>query len=149
MSMNKKEIKKNLILNDIDIQPLINMKKLLEKFLEAEDLHELDEKTAMASIQTFEIAYELSWKILQKILKKYSIDVRFSKEVFLKAADIRLIENPKIWFKFLEKRNETVHSYEEEILNDVIEVMPSFIKELGSLIENLKKFDSENKNYEL
>jgi hypothetical protein len=58
--MNKKEIKKNLILNDIDIQPLINMKKLLEKFLEAEDLHELDEKTAMASIQTFEIAYELS-----------------------------------------------------------------------------------------
>ena len=128
--MNKKKIKQSLILNDIDIQPLINMKNLLKEFLCKEDIDEIDEKTAMASIQAFEISYELSWKILQRILRKYSIDVRFSKETFLKAADIRLVNDPKIWFKFLEKRNETVHSYNEDVLSDLIKIMPDFIKEL-------------------
>ncbi|WNE41609.1 MAG: hypothetical protein AM1032_000349 [Mycoplasmataceae bacterium] len=140
---------KTLILNDIDIQPLINMNELLIRFLDLENLYEVDEKTAMAIVQAFEVSYELSWKILQKVLRKYSIDVRFSKEVFLKAADIRLIDNPKIWFEFLEKRNYTVRSYEEEILNDLVKIAPIFVKELKSLIENLKKFDIENKKYEI
>lgn len=141
---------KLLILGDINIQSLVNMKKALTGILrEAKNKEgEVYRTYQMAAVQAFEISYELTWKILQKILRKYSIDVRFSKEVFLKAADIRLMEDPKVWFKFLEKRNETVHAYDENLLDDIFNVLPDFITALESLTKNLKKFDLENKNYD-
>ena len=58
--MNNEIKEKKIILGEIDIQPLINMKSLLINFLANEDIHEVDEKTAMACVQAFEVAYELS-----------------------------------------------------------------------------------------
>lgn len=125
----------------IDIKPLLSTKFLLEKALNQSEKNELEE---MGGIQAFEMAYELSWKTMKKILGFKGVEVYSPKETFRKAAAEGLIENFDSWGeKYLETRNLTVHSYEEDILNNVWAVLPDFLKDLDLLI--IKIQDEINK----
>ncbi|MCE8163302.1 MAG: nucleotidyltransferase substrate binding protein [Candidatus Moeniiplasma glomeromycotorum] len=127
---------KYILEKTIDIQPLLNMKKLLQKILnEAES-----EIEQMAAVQAFEVGYELSWKLLKKVLSYQGIEARFPREVFRLAAQGGLIKDPKIWFKFWEKRNITVHTYDVNVLNDIFSILPRFLKKVEDLIKTLQKF---------
>jgi hypothetical protein len=39
----------------------------------------------------------------------------------------------------VKKRNITVHSYEDEIMEEVYPILPKFLKDLNLLIKNLEK----------
>lgn len=133
--------KKTIILKDINIQPLINMEISLKGIIRnsKDKKGELYQTYKMAAVQAFEVTYEISWKIMRRVLKKYSVELHYSKDVFRESAKAGLISSPKKWFKFLEKRNETVHTYESDILDDIFEILPLFIKELEYLISKLKE----------
>jgi nucleotidyltransferase substrate binding protein (TIGR01987 family) len=139
-----------LIYGSLDIQPLIRMKNSLSKTLENSELSEgeLYRTYQTSAVQVFEVSFEIAWKTLQKVLKSISIDVRHSKDTFREAFKINLIKDPKVWFDFLIIRNETSHSYDEDILDDIFDLLPEFIKELELLINNLKEFKIEETNYE-
>jgi len=57
-------------MNKIDLQPLLNLKNLLENSLVKLEKEKLDELGKMGVIQAFEVSYELAWKTLQKILNQ-------------------------------------------------------------------------------
>ena len=124
-----------VILGKINIEPLLNMKKLLEKVL-AEAKDEIDE---MGAVQAFEVSYELAWHICQKVLSYQGYPTRFPRETFRLAAELGLIKDPEVWFDFMDKRNTTVHTYDIGILEEIYSVLPKFTKELNSLIKNLQK----------
>jgi len=127
--MNKKEV--------IDLQPLLKTKKLLEKVVKEGTSSELEE---MGGVQAFEMAYELSWKTCQKILKTKGVEVYSPKETFRKAAAEGLIREFEVWGeKYLETRNLTVHSYEADILADVWKVLPDFLTDLDYLISKIQE----------
>ena len=127
--MNKKEV--------IDLQPLLKTKKLLEKVVKEGTSSELEE---MGGVQAFEMAYELSWKTCQKILKTKGVEVYSPKETFRKAAAEGLICEFEVWGeKYLETRNLTVHSYEADILADVWKVLPDFLTDLDYLISKIQE----------
>lgn len=140
--MNKEKF---LILGDIDIQSLISMQKALTGILgEVGDKKgEVYRTYQMAAVQAFEVSYEASWKICQKILKKYALNFHYSKDVFRESAKIGLLNDPELWFEFLEIRNETTHTYDSDILTEIFAIIPKFLVELESLIENLKSFSSK------
>jgi uncharacterized protein YutE (UPF0331/DUF86 family) len=76
----------------LDIEPLLNMRKLLKKILaEAED--EIDE---MAAVQAFEVSYELVWHTCQKVLKHQGQIARFPREIFRLSAELGLIKDPEV-----------------------------------------------------
>ena len=120
----------------LDLQPLLTIKKVLEKALREGTSSELEE---MGGVQAFEIAYELSWKILKKALMSKGVEVYSPKETFRKAAAEGLIREFEIWGeKYLETRNLTVHSYEADLLAEVWKVLPEFLKDLEYLITQIQ-----------
>ena len=139
-----------LVYGSLDIKPLISMRNSLSKTLESAESSEgeLYRTYQTSAVQLFEITYEIAWKTLQKVLKSIGIDVRYSKDTFREAFKIGLIKDPEAWFDFLTIRNETVHSYDSDILEEIFEVLPDFIKEIESLIDNLKEFKAKEINYE-
>ena len=126
--MNKKE--------KLDLQPLLTTKKLLKKAIKEGTNSELEE---MGGVQAFEMAYELSWKTLKKVLMSKGVEVYSPKETFRKAAAEGLIREFEVWGeKYLETRNLTVHSYEADILAEVWKVLPEFLKDLEYLIAKIQ-----------
>ena len=128
-------MKNKHIIGEIDIQPLLNMKKICQRILkEAED--EIDE---MAAVQAFEVSYELAWHTCQKVLRYKGEEARFPRDVFRLSAEMGLIKDPEIWFDFMDKRNETSHAYDMNILEEIFSLLPEFLKEFSDLIKNLQK----------
>ena len=125
----------------LDLQPLLKIKNLLEKSLAKLAAEELDELGQMGAVQAFEVGYELSWKLLKKVLNHQGAEASFPRDVFRLAAQGELIKDPKIWFKFLEKRNITVHTYDSDVLEDIFYILPRFLKEIEALIKTLQEIE--------
>ena len=90
-------------------------------------------------VKAFEICYELSWKMLKKTLFIKGINVGSPRDAFREAALNNLIKDPRLWFKFLEERNKTVHTYNLELIEEIIlKLIPEFKSEVSKLIKELE-----------
>ncbi len=123
-----------IILGEINIDPLLKAKKRFDVF--SANLNTDQEKAG--AIQAFEFCYELSWKMLKKVLRKKGIEVASPRDAFREAGRNNLIENVEAWFEFLEGRNLTSHTYEENYVNDVIKLFPGFKIALDRLVSQIK-----------
>lgn len=70
-------------------------------------------------IQFFEMAFELSWKLIKDYLSAEGYDVKSPRAAIKQAFQIELIADGMIWLKALEDRNLTVHTYDEETAEKV------------------------------
>ena len=96
----------------LDLTILKKAKTTLAKFLK----HNKTEQEQAGIIQAFEFCYELAWKILKKSLYNEGIKVESPRSAFRESAKNGIIKDVKLWFDFLEKRNQTTHTYNEQIL---------------------------------
>jgi len=87
------------------------------------------------AIQAFEFCFELAWKTMQKILQAKGVYQSTPKDVMREAAAAGLIGDLKKWFSFVDKRNETVHTYKEEVRDDVLSIFDVFSYELDLFIK--------------
>lgn len=89
-----------------------------------------------ACIQRFEFCVELSWKVSAKFLGSSAFS---AKVVIREMAQAGLINNPEIWFEFIEARNRSSHTYNEDQAILVFNVIPQFLIEAQMLIAKLQK----------
>ena len=75
------------------------------------------EKAGM--IQFFEVAFELSWKLMKDYLLAEGYDVKSPRESIKTAFDYGLIADGTKWLEALEKRNLAAHTYDESILDEL------------------------------
>ncbi len=125
---------KNIILGEIDITPLLEAKKTLD-FGIVTAKSDLEKAGA---IQAFEYTYELCWKTMKRILTNQNIETSIPKDIFRTAAQFNLIEDAEIWFTFIKKRNETVHTYNRETAEEIFRFLPSFQKEVEKFITKIQ-----------
>ena len=126
-------------MNKIDLQPLLNLKNLLENSLVKLEEEKLDELGKMGAIQAFEVSYELVWKTLQTVLNHQGVEARSPRETFRLAAQFGYLDSPQVWFNFGQKRNLTTHTYQEEIIMHILNFLPSFVKELAKKLASQVK----------
>jgi len=88
-------------------------------------------------IQYFEIAFELSWKILRRILKQNGIEINNPRDVFREAAKNNLIDDVEDWFSYIKMRNLTTHTYSHKYSTEVFATLPSFNISLKHLITKI------------
>ena len=119
------------------------MKKLLEEALIKLEREKLDELGQMGAIQAFEVSYELVWKTLQKFLGKEGKESHSPRETFRLAAQFGYLNNPQTWFNFGEERNLSTHTYREDILIELLNLLSPFVKELDNLVKTLEKKSKE------
>jgi len=87
-----------------------------------------------ATIQRFEFTFELTWKTIQEYIRDQGLDCKSPKNCFRTAAEAGLIENLKIWFKYLEARNLIAHTYNEKLSDEVYGKAVKFGAEVDNLL---------------
>lgn len=84
---------------------------LLERTAAKTDLSEAERG---GLIQFFEMAFELSWKLLKDYLMTEGYDVTSPREAIKQAFQNQLIQEGGLWLTALEDRNLITHTYDEE-----------------------------------
>lgn len=133
---------KKLNSEEINIAPLISVRDLLTNMIKEAD----NEYEQMGAVQAFEIAYELAWKTLKKVLENQGLGEVYSpKEIFRKSYLEGLINDFDRWNDYLKTRNLTVHTYNEDVLYDVWAILPKFLKDLNLLIKKITPYVKNGK----
>ncbi|NCN41779.1 hypothetical protein GW916_11090 [bacterium] len=104
-----------------------------EKVQENEDQFKI---TRDACIQRFEYCIELSWKVS---MKKLGSQTKFAKPAIREMARGDLIDSAEVWLNFIEARNNSSHSYDEDVAQRVFIEIKKFRLESLELLKRLKK----------
>ena len=88
-----------MYIDEIDLKPLLSALQKFENFR----LIAKTEIEKAGSIQAFEYSYELTWKIMKRVLASKGVIVSTPKDVFREAAAAGIIDDPEIWFDFIKK----------------------------------------------
>ena len=124
---------KEIVIDDVYVTPLIRAARVLERFRK----NNKTEQEKAGIIQAFEFCYELSWKTMKRLLEKRGVIVSSPRETFRKAAVEGLIEDPEVWFTFLQKRNIMSHVYNQEDADSVLLICPAFSDEVKKFLRTI------------
>ena len=95
-------------------------------------------------IQRFEFTYELSWKTLKRYLEmseasSQDIDTLAFPDLIRMGNEKALLKSDwTTWKIFLESRNKTAHTYDEQVAKDVFLHIPAFLEEARFLYDKIK-----------
>lgn len=91
------------------------------------------------AIQAFEVCFELSWKLLRRILTVRGLFVNSPKETLKEAFREKLITDLEKWFVFLENRNNTTHKYDGNVSLVIFSSLKEFTEEVNTLIKTFSQ----------
>ena len=92
-------------------------------------------------IQGFEFTFEQCWKAIQKKAIDESMSVNSPKQAFSWAISMKWIsqDNEKVWLKILEDRNQTTHTYKEDLAKTVAEnIIKIYCDAFSALLTKMK-----------
>ncbi len=93
-------------------------------------------------IKRFEYTYETSKKIMNKFLKKEydKTEKELSiNNIFRDMYGLNLIESFENWAEYRELRNAVFDEYNDNNFNQIIDIIPKFIKDIDYLITSINK----------
>ena len=89
-----------------------------------------------SAIQRFEFTIDMAWKLVKTCLEeKYGVVCQSPKECFRSAYNQKLLEYDEFWLELVDMRNQTSHTYKEEIAQSVYERLPKAAQYMAKLIE--------------
>ena len=92
-----------------------------------------------SAIQRFEFTLDLSWKTLKAYLEeKKGVLVNSPKEAFREAFRQGLIEYEDNWLTMVDLRNQTIHTYNQDLADKIYSQLPVFLPLFQSLLAKLK-----------
>src|SRR5574344_2852710 len=123
-------------------QRLVNFKSsllLLEKSINAYNSDKNNEVFHLAVIQSFEIIFELSWKLMKDYLFLQGIELYTPREVIKESFSINFLEDGQLWIDMLADRNASSHEYSNEKIFIILEKISNIyffeFKKLEKLVE--------------
>lgn len=118
------------------VRDLKNVVSYLEEVIEREPTVDNKELT----IHRFEMCFELSWKLMYKIGRLQGRELANSpRDAIRIAAQIKLIDDPSAWLDYVEHRNRTTHTYNEEVADQVYEAVRHFPSLVRALLKSAEK----------
>ena len=117
----------------IEITALVNAAKTLTEVLALP----VSSITRDAAIKRFEFCFELAWKTMKRLLAYEGIVAKGPRTACRLAARQGYIDSVEAWFKALEARNETVHTYDEVQASKIFDELAGFNELLQSFIQKI------------
>jgi nucleotidyltransferase substrate binding protein (TIGR01987 family) len=110
------------------IQRFDNFKRAFARLSEASALAEargLSDLERQGLIQAFEFTHELAWNTLKDFLTARGRSDRLygSRDATRAAFAAELIEDGEAWMKMIEHRNETSHTYNDDVAGKIMEAV--------------------------
>lgn len=136
-------------MSSINLTPL---KKAFEQFQtmyyfyqENQEESIVEEVVNESLVHRFEYCEDLFWKLLRKnLLEQKGVDIENApKTVYRRASQLEILDF-EVWVEFLNAKNQSSHTYNEETLEEVLSVMGDFA-EHG---KNVLKYLEDNLNNE-
>ncbi len=134
----------------LDLSPLQSAIGALERALsvtgDAQRWQQFDAETQEALkagvIQTFEVAYEQSWKMMRRWLAANplagDVDGVPMRQLYRLAAKTGLVDDIDRWMDFHAARNQTSHTYNRAIAQTVFALAPAFALHAQAMLAQLK-----------
>ena len=92
-----------------------------------------------SAIQRFEFTLDLSWKTAKAFLEeRKGIICASPKDCFREAYRQGLIEYDEDWIRFVDMRNETVHTYKEEMAEKIYSQLPEALKHFEAFSKSIE-----------
>jgi nucleotidyltransferase substrate binding protein (TIGR01987 family) len=134
-------------MSDLDLSPL---KKAFAATYKSHNLlgavkdPDLQEALRDSCIKRFEFTFEVARKLMSRYLKveygKAPHELK-PRNVFRLMEGYGFIQSWERWSNYAAKRNDTSHEYDEKKADEIINLLPVFIKDVEQLIS---KFDQES-----
>lgn len=108
---------------------------------------EIKDMLADSCVKRFEYTLETSIKLMRKFLKQvYFIDEKdlTINNIFRLMQGYDFIISWENWKNYYQKRNDTSHEYNIQKSNDLLQVIPNFIKDVEILVKNLNLVLTQN-----
>ena len=94
------------------------------------------------AIQRFEYTFELSWKMLKRYLKEYSLErvnLLTNRDLFRVGYEQGMLRDAEAWLDFLKKRNLTSHTYNATTAKVVYQSAQYFLQDARFLLDRLRE----------
>ncbi|MEK7658325.1 MAG: HI0074 family nucleotidyltransferase substrate-binding subunit [Patescibacteria group bacterium] len=91
-----------------------------------------------AAIKRFELCFDVAWKFIKSILEEKDIICNSPNDCFKQAYMQKLIEYSDSWIKMTKVRNEAVHTYKDELAENLYKELPEYLKIFQELKEKIK-----------
>ena len=115
-----------------EAKPDIRWKQRFENYLQAlrqlgaavqlmrtRPLSELEEQ---GLIQAFEFTHELAWNVMKDYFAyQGNVSIMGSRDAVREAFDKGLVEEGEGWMEMIKSRNQTSHTYNQKIANEIVE----------------------------
>lgn len=123
----------------LDIKKINDDLKNVVSYLEEVVAREPTVDNKELTIHRFEMCFELSWKLMHKICRFKGREVENSPRDSIRvAAQLNLIDDPSVWIDYVEHRNRTTHTYNEEVADKVYEAAREFPFLVRDLLRSVK-----------
>lgn len=99
----------------------------------------VDEFVRDAAIQRFEVTFELLWKSLKTYAEEAGVEVFSPRDSLRTGFQLGIIEERQEWFRMLEDRNLTSHTYNETTAESIYSHLRGYIHLVHSALEELRK----------
>lgn len=126
-----------------------NFKRAFVRLSEAAALTEkrdLSDLERQGLIQTFEFTHELAWNTLKDFLTSYGSTAKLygSRDTTRAAFAAELIEDGELWMKMIEHRNESSHTYNDDVAGKITEaVLAGYVGAFGEFQRRFLALEEE------
>lgn len=101
-----------------------------------------DDIYKLALIQSFEITFELGWKVLKDYLFSKDIEVFTPRDVIKSAFSSEILPSAQIWIDMAKDRNASSHEYNYDKVDKILErISGEYFEELCRFQKGLFDFD--------
>ncbi|MFH1619261.1 MAG: HI0074 family nucleotidyltransferase substrate-binding subunit [bacterium] len=89
-----------------------------------------------SAIQRFEFTIDMAWKLVKtRLEEKYGVVCQAPKECFREAYKQKLLAYDEFWLELVDMRNQTSHTYKEEVAQSVFERLPKAAEYMAALVK--------------
>ena len=94
-------------------------------------------------IQRFEFTHELAWNVMKDYLTYEGIqNIVGSRSATREAFRTGILKNGELWMQMIESRNETVHTYSNQILNEQFyKISKEYLPEIETFYNTMKDLE--------
>lgn len=121
---------------------LRNLLRLLNTALSRLDLalaQPVNEFVRDSSIQRFEFTFELFWKSLKAYAEESGLEAFSPRDSIRIAFQLGVIQESPEWFRMLEDRNLTSHTYNEATADSIYSHLPTYTQLVRQALGNLTR----------
>ena len=124
----------------------VNSMRQMQKAVALTEDRELSDLEKQGLIHNYETTFELAWKVVKDYMEEQGADFEKTPKGTIRAAFLDgIIKDGQLWIDMLEARNQTAHTYDDDILETLYDqIVQMFYPALMELLDDFSRRHEED-----